>query len=309
MIGVATEPPAFFEIPALKRVAPVAPVTVAAAPGGTPPSDAAIARAYAPEHAPAERDDSAQEQEQLRALLSELLQIHAQEPSAAAQSAAAAINWGGRVVSDGLLGMAELGTAGLEAALGKFKVTVEPKPTPTTVGPKTEARANRLKGAAGTTEAVTDGVCSSINKAATAVGRRVAGAAREVPATEPPSQSRAGIKAVGAASLGAAGEVLSAAEDACKQVVASMSATTSGAIGHRYGDDAESLAQTSLAAVQSAAHTALNVVSLGPKAVAKSSAVAAAKSGAATAAERDNHGTHAPACQPRGEEQHSGAIA
>ena len=50
------------------------------------------------------------------------------------------------------------------------------------------------------------------------------------------------------------------------------SATTSGAIGHRYGDDAESLAQTSLAAVQSAAHTALNVVSLGPKAVAKSSA-------------------------------------
>ena len=134
MIGVATEPPSFFEIPALKRVAPVPPVTVAAAPGGTPPSDAAIARAYAPEHAPAERDDSAQEQEQLRALLSELLQIHAQEPSAAAQSAAAAINWGGRVVSDGLLGMAELGTAGLEAALGKFKVTVEPKPTPTTVG-------------------------------------------------------------------------------------------------------------------------------------------------------------------------------
>ena len=62
--------------------------------------------------------------------------------------------------------------------------------------------------------------------------------------------------------------------------------------------DAESLAQTSLAAVQSAAHTALNVVSLGPKAVAKSSAVAAAKSGAATAAERDNHGTqHAPASQ------------
>ena len=152
-------------------------------------------------------------------------------------------------------------------------------------------------------------MCSSINKAATAVGRRVAGAAREVPATEPPSQSRAGIKAVGAASLGAAGEVLGAAEDACKQVVASMSATTSGAIGHRYGDDAESLAQTSLAAVQSAAHTALNVVSLGPKAVAKSSAVAAAKSGAATAAERDNHGTHAPASQPRGEEQHSGAIA
>ena len=153
-------------------------------------------------------------------------------------------------------------------------------------------------------------MCSSINKAATAVGRRVAGAAREVPATEPPSQSRAGIKAVGAASLGAAGEVLSAAEGACKQVVASMSATTSGAIGHRYGDDAESLAQTSLAAVQSAAHTALNVVSLGPKAVAKSSAVAAAKSGAATAAERDNHGrTHAPASQPRGgEEQHSGAV-
>ena len=134
MIGVATEPPSFFEIPALKRVAPVPPVTVAAAPGGTPPSDAAIARAYAPEHAPAERDDSAQEQEQLRALLSELLQIHAQEPSAAAQSAAAAINWGGRVVSDGLLGMAELGTAGLETALGKFKVTVEPKATPTTVG-------------------------------------------------------------------------------------------------------------------------------------------------------------------------------
>ena len=185
----------------------------------------------------------------------------------------------------------------------------QPSPCPQ-IGPKTEARANRLKGAAGTTEAVTDGVCSSINKAATAVGRRVAGAAREVPATEPPSQSRAGIKAVGAASLGAAGEVLSAAEDACKQVVASMSATTSGAIGHRYGDDAESLAQTSLAAVQSAAHTALNVVSLGPKAVAKSSAVAAAKSGAATAAERDNHGrTHAPASQPRGgEEQHSGAV-
>ena len=63
---------------------------------------------------------------------------------------------------------------------------------------------------------------------------------------------------MGAASLGAAGEVLSAAEGACKQVVASMSATTSGAIGHRYGDDAESLAQTSLAAVQSATHTALN---------------------------------------------------
>jgi hypothetical protein len=134
MIGVATEPPSFFEIPALKRVAPVPPATVARDPGGTPPPDAVIATAYAPEHAPAERDNSAQEQEQLRALLSELLQIHAQEPSAAAQSAAAAINWGGRVVSDGLLGMAELGTAGLEAALGKFKVSVEPKPTPTTVG-------------------------------------------------------------------------------------------------------------------------------------------------------------------------------
>ena len=115
------------------------------------------------------------------------------------------------------------------------------------------------------------------------MGKRLAGAATERPATEPPSQSRAGIKAVGAASLGAAGEVLSAAEGACKQVVASMSATTSGAIGHRYGDDAESLAQTSLAAVQSATHTALNVASLGYKAVAKSSAVAAAKSGATTA--------------------------
>lgn len=162
------------------------------------------------------------------------------------------------------------------------------------MGPKTEARANRLKGAAGTTEAVTDGVCCGINKAATAVGRRVAGAARERPATEPPSQSRAGIKAVGAASLGAAGEVLSAAEGACKQVVASMSATTSGAIGHRYGDDAESLAQTSLAAVQSATYTALNVASLGYKAVAKSSAIAAAKSGAATAAERDEIGATGP---------------
>lgn len=138
-------------------------------------------------------------------------------------------------------------------------------------------------------------MCCGINKAATAVGRRVAGAASERPATEPPSQSRAGIKAVGAASLGAAGEVLSAAEDACKQVVASMSATTSGAIGHRYGDDAESLAQTSLAAVQSATHTALNVVSLGYKAVAKSSAVAAAKSGATTVAELDKNGATAPA--------------
>jgi hypothetical protein len=126
------------------------------------------------------------------------------------------------------------------------------------------------------------------------VGKRLAGAATERPATEPPSQSRAGIKAVGAASLGAAGEVLSAAEGACKQVVASMSATTSGAIGHRYGDDAESLAQTSLAAVQSATHTALNVASLGYKAVAKSSAVAAAKSGATTAVERDKNGATGP---------------
>ena len=83
-------------------------------------------------------------------------------------------------------------------------------------------------------------------------------------------------------------------EGACKQVVASMSATTSGAIGHRYGDDAESLAETSLAAVQSATYTALNVASLGYKAVAKSSAVAAAKSGAATAAERDEIGATGP---------------
>ena len=133
MIGVATEPPSFLEIPALKRVAPV---SAMAAPGGPPPPDAAVARAYMAERAPAERDDTAQEQ--LRAMLKELLQIHAQEPSAAAQSAAAAINWSGRVVSDGLLGMAELGTAGLEAALGKFKVAVEPTPTPATVGGRIE---------------------------------------------------------------------------------------------------------------------------------------------------------------------------
>ena len=133
MIGVATEPPSFLEIPALKRVAPV---SAMAAPGGPLPPDAAVARAYVAERAPAERDDTAQEQ--LRAMLKELLQIHAQEPSAAAQSAAAAINWSGRVVSDGLLGMAELGTAGLEAALGKFKVAVEPTPTPATVGGRIE---------------------------------------------------------------------------------------------------------------------------------------------------------------------------
>mmetsp|Transcript_12607 Transcript_12607/g.25585 ORF Transcript_12607/g.25585 Transcript_12607/m.25585 type:complete len:112 (+) Transcript_12607:2-337(+) len=95
--------------------------------------------------------------------------------------------------------------------------------------------------------------------------------------------------------MGAAGEVLDAAEGACKQVVASMSATTSEAIGHRYGEDAGSLAQTSLAALQSATHTALNVASLGYKAIAKSSAIAAAKSGAATAVDRDEPGAAGPA--------------
>ena len=47
--------------------------------------------------------------------------------------------------------------------------------------------------------------------------------------------------------------------------------------------------------MQSATHAALNVASLGYKAVAKSSAVAAAKSGAATAlSARGEGGGHAP---------------
>ena len=137
------------------------------------------------------------------------------------------------------------------------------------------------------------------------MGRGVVGAAREEPATKPLSQSRAGIKVVGAASLGAVGEVLSAADYACKQVMASMSTTTSEAIGHRYGEDAESLAETSLAAVQSAAHTALNVYSLGYKAVAKSSAVAAAKAGVTTAVDRDADGAM-PSVTTSGTKPHGG---
>ena len=132
MIGVATEPPSFLEFHALKRTAPVSPVAAVAATGGPSPPVAAVARAYVAERAPAEGDDAAEEQ--LRAMLSELLQIRAQEPSENAQFAAAAINWTGHFMSGGLHGMAELGTAGLEAALGKFKVTVEPTPTPATVG-------------------------------------------------------------------------------------------------------------------------------------------------------------------------------
>ena len=138
MIGVATEPPVFLEISALKRVVPASPVAAQLVAAGGPP-DAAVARAYAVERPDAERppaDDAAQEQ--LRSVLSELLRICPLEPSAAAQSAAAAISWSGRVVSDGLLGMAGMGTLGLEAALEKFRGAVEPTPTPATVGTRME---------------------------------------------------------------------------------------------------------------------------------------------------------------------------
>ena len=301
MIGVATTPHAFLEIPSLaaKRVAATAAAAtvVRVQEGPPPPGSVVVVAAYTP--APAAVDAAAapaaaavvvdeQWTSALATALTAALNIRKQEPSAAARSAAAAIEWGGQALSNGLLGAADLATSGLEAALSKFKLRVEPRATPATISANTDAAARRLQAVAGTTETVSAGVCDGIKDVASAAGRELGDQLSKQPSTKPPSATKAGAKAIGSASLGAAGDVLGAADTACREVVASASAVTSAAIGHRYGDDAERVAEKSLDAFKSAAYTALNVVSLGGKAVAKSVAFSAAKGGASTALAADD---------------------
>ena len=92
---------------------------------------------------------------------------------------------------------------------------------------------------------------------------------------------------MGSASFNAFIEISTAVDESALQVASKGVETVSGAVGHRFGDEAGRATATGLEAVGEAALAARNIAHLGPKSLAKNAAKSAVKGAVSTAVSPD----------------------
>jgi hypothetical protein len=157
--------------------------------------------------------------------------------------------------------------------------------------------------AASAAEELTGGVRKGIGNVASTLGASTADAlTRKGPLSG--TGSTAGVLGISVVTLGGASasaltEIYGAIETSTHAVIGATTNASAGAVGHRYGSEAEAAAMQLGGSVQKAGRAALNVASFGAKSLARSSARTAVKStikgvGSNMALARSSSGSAAP---------------
>ncbi|KAJ1634545.1 senescence-associated protein-domain-containing protein [Pavlovales sp. CCMP2436] len=198
----------------------------------------------------------------------------AAEPPAAVQLAASAIEGTGKIMAAMLTGGAGVFGAGFGAALQSFRTNVTPGAEPMRVSPTANSLIDTTSSAAKAAEDFTGGVRSGLTAVAVSVGSSAAESLTQKSSLAGPGSGVFGSSAValGGASAAALGEVYTALEISTQTVLGAASTAASGAIGHRYGSEAEAAAATVGGSVQNITRSAFNISSFGVRSLAKATA-------------------------------------
>lgn len=232
------------------------------------------------------------------------------------QYAASAIETTGKVAASALVAGAALVDTGLGAALQAFKTNVRarrarpreegaasgpprrcgtphalappalahaqvaPTAEPVRVGSTTATVIDATSSVTAAAEDLTASVRSGVGAAASSVGGAAAATITRDGASGAPVRGSVvgrSVAALGSASASAVSEVYSAVETSTNTVLGAGSATAAGAVGHRYGEEAEAAAAKVGGSVQSAGRAVLNVASFGIKSISRAVAKETAK--------------------------------
>jgi hypothetical protein len=192
--------------------------------------------------------------------------------------AASVIEGTGKLTAGAITSAASLFGAGMSVALQSFRTHVSPASEPVVLSRTATTLIDATHSAAAAAEDVTGGVRRGLGSVAQLAGEGVANSlTSRVLAGGGTGALGTTAVTLGSATANALSEVYGAIETSATAVIGSSSGAISGAIGHRYGDQAEAAAAQLGVSAQKASRAVFNASSFGIKALARTTAKQAAR--------------------------------